>query len=317
MSRSFRPLAVALVLLMLAPAFTVALPAPTLPTQEPAKEQPYVKTDADFAAQASLDAQANPAERSRDAALPDDGGAQAPQGLPDEEKAKEVLSEVLTKPFSDPGVATQGCSLGANPTTLSEGVSVSFSLSGVSGDNCEFNFVPNAAFSYVEYLLPPTTPSDYDLYARKGAPPTTTTYDCRPFAGGTTFEVCDTAITDTTTIYAMAGWFSGSGTASISAQSVNAGCSLGTGNVALTDGTATNGYIAGIGATSCMFVLTPNPAFPVARFSVGASPADWNLYVRKGSAPTTSVFDCSSANFGGNIAETCDIALSDSTSIFA
>jgi hypothetical protein len=55
------------------------------------------------------------------------------------------------------------------------------------------------------------TSGDVDLYVRLGAPPTTSTYDCRPYLGSTNPEACTTTITNLAggTVYVMArGWAS-------------------------------------------------------------------------------------------------------------
>jgi serine protease len=42
---------------------------------------------------------------------------------------------------------------------------------------------------------------DVDLYVRQGAEPTSSSYDCRPYEGGTTSEICDMPNTSVTTWY--------------------------------------------------------------------------------------------------------------------
>ena len=62
--------------------------------------------------------------------------------------------------------------------------------SGASGS--QVNYSMNVTASSVSFTLRPGTSSsgDADMYVRKGAPPTTLTYDCRPYLNGNT-ETCN------------------------------------------------------------------------------------------------------------------------------
>ncbi|BDX07299.1 hypothetical protein MACH26_28200 [Planctobacterium marinum] len=110
-------------------------------------------------------------------------------------------------------LTTNGCTGGgpapSEPTELTNGVTES-GLSGAASDELEYLInVPSGASDLVFNMSGGT--GDADLYVRFGAQPTTTTYDCRPYASGNT-EECSFAAPQTGTYYAtVIGYSSFSG----------------------------------------------------------------------------------------------------------
>jgi large repetitive protein len=238
----------------------------------------------------------------------------------DEKPALAALPAAPSRAASGALDTGQGCNLGTGTTALADGVTQTATLDNSVGANCQFSFAPNTAFTTARFTLPATTPADFDLYVRKGTPPTTTTYDCRPFLGGSSLEQCDIAITDATVIYANVTRFSGNGSFNLTATSFTPpppppSC-FNLGTIALSDNVAVT-YSANSTTLPCNFSFVPNPTFSIARFLMPATtPADFDLYVKKGSAPNTTSYDCRPF-LGGSSAEQCDIPLTDATTIFA
>lgn len=110
-------------------------------------------------------------------------------------------------------LTANGCTGGgpapSEPTELTNGASES-NLSGGASDELEYLInVPSGASNLVFDMSGGT--GDADLYVRFGAQPTTSTYDCRPYASGST-ESCSFAAPQTGTYYAtVIGYSSFSG----------------------------------------------------------------------------------------------------------
>jgi Zn-dependent metalloprotease len=126
---------------------------------------------------------------------------------------------------------------------------------------------------------------DADLYTNFGAVPTTSTYSCRPYASGNA-ETCTQA-------NPTAGdWF-----VMLNAYSTFSGVSLtgtysggGGGGTVLTNGVATAPYSATTGM-KCFTLSVPTGKTSLV-FNQAGGTGDADLYVRQGSAPTTSTYTC-------------------------
>lgn len=127
------------------------------------------------------------------------------------------VAGTATRDFSVRGDALNSCSLGLGVHTLTSGVAVAASLLNVAGANCKFAFDPDNAADFASFVLPATTPADFDLYVKKGSMPTTISYDCRPYLGGSSTETCDALIEDTQDYYAMVYRFSSGGAFTLTA----------------------------------------------------------------------------------------------------
>lgn len=201
-------------------------------------------------------------------------------------------------------LAPLGCSLGSGQTVLVDGVSVTGTLDATTGANCEFVYNPPLTHNGAKFTMAPAT-SDFDLYIKKGAVPTTSVYDCRPFSGGTTVETCLAAVADGTPIYVMVRRFSGSGDFTItgSATTIHPQCDAGNLPLATGESVAYSTPVA-LGA-ACYFQLTPGANDDIVRFVATPEGAAYGLYVKRGSVPTTSSYDCiASSSF---LVRTCEV----------
>ncbi|HEY8683696.1 MAG TPA: pre-peptidase C-terminal domain-containing protein [Rhodanobacter sp.] len=142
---------------------------------------------------------------------------------------------------------------------------------------------------------------DADLYTKFGSAPTLTSYDCRPYVTGNT-ESCTVAAPQAGTYYVMVNAY-----AAFSGLSVKAVWSTGGGgggNV-LQNGTPVTGLAATTGNAVNYTMVVPSGATNL-KFAISGGTGDADLYVKRGSAPTTSSYDCRPYVTGNT--ETCTIS---------
>ena len=143
---------------------------------------------------------------------------------------------------------------------------------------------------------------DADLYVRRGAQPTTSVYDCRPYVGGNT-ESCSFETPAAGVWHVMIrGYSAFSGTSIRATWDEDSGPEP----EPCTPGTSTTANLAGAtGSTKSYSIEVPACANNLTvKMSGGSGDAD--LYVRANSAPTTSTYDCRPYTGGNN--ETCDFS---------
>ncbi|HUR69439.1 MAG TPA: PPC domain-containing protein, partial [Candidatus Thermoplasmatota archaeon] len=216
-------------------------------------------------------------------------------------------------PVTGVGTSNAECSLGAAPTALANNVSQSASLTNVAGASCEFTFAPIAGSSTTKVTLPATTPADFDLYVKRGSAPTTSSYDCRPYLGGSSIENCEVA-NNAQTVYIMILRFSGSGAFTLTALGYTPPpppptCSLGSGTTSLSSGVSVSASLSSATGANCQFSYAASPAADLAHVVLSGLAADFDLYVKVGSPPTTTSYDCRPYS-GGLVNETCDVGTS-------
>jgi len=183
---------------------------------------------------------------------------------------------------------------------LSNGATVSnISVSG-STWSCTYTLAVPAGQSSLKFEMSGGT-GDGDMYVKFGAEPTSTSYDCRPYLGGNG-ETC------THTTPAAGTWY-----VKIYGYSAASGISLkGTygsgGGSSLTNGVATAAYSGASGAWTCWTLNVPSGKTSVVFNQTGlsGSTGDADLYVRYGSAPTTTSYNCR-PYLSGNT-ESCSIS---------
>ncbi|QSQ22000.1 M4 family metallopeptidase [Pyxidicoccus parkwayensis] len=140
---------------------------------------------------------------------------------------------------------------------------------------------------------------DVDLYVRFGAAPDSSTYDCRPYASGNA-ETCTITNIQAGTYYVMLNAYSTySGVTLLGAYTTGGG-----GGTVLTRGVPVTGLSGASGSVSANYTLAV-PANTAATISISGGTGDADLYVRFGSAPTTTTYDCRPYKSGN--AESCTI----------
>ncbi|MFN7723922.1 MAG: endonuclease [Rubrivivax sp.] len=185
-------------------------------------------------------------------------------------------------------------------TALTRGVAVT-GLSGAASSTKDFSLVVPAGATALSFKLSGGT-GDADLYMRRAAVPTTSTYDCRS-NGASNAETCSVATPTAATYYVrLVGYAAYSG-ASLVATYTPAGTS--TAPVVLQNNVALGSQGAAQGAWLRYTIDVPTGATNLVVTSSGGSGAA-DLYVRAGSEPTTGTYDCRPFVNGNN--ETCSFA---------
>jgi secreted trypsin-like serine protease len=181
---------------------------------------------------------------------------------------------------------------GGTPEVLQNGVAKT-GLSATQGTSKQFTMEVPAGATNLSFQISGGT-GDADLYVRRGSAPTDTAFDCRPFLGGNS-ETCSFAAPAAGTYFVT-----------VKAFSTFSGVTL------LGRFTAASGFpgvelqqsnLSGAQGQFLNFQLNvPSGAAKVV-FQISGGTGDADLYVRRGSAPTTSTFDC--RPFLSGNAETC------------
>jgi xanthomonalisin len=128
---------------------------------------------------------------------------------------------------------------------------------------------------------------DADLYTRFGSAPTLTSYDCRPYVSGNA-ESCTVAAPQAGTYYVMVNAYAAFSGLSVKATWTAGG---GSGGTVLQNGTPVTGLHATTNNAVNYTMVVPSGAHNL-KFSIAGGTGDADLYVKRGSAPTTSSYDC-------------------------
>jgi serine protease len=187
----------------------------------------------------------------------------------------------------------------SSSNSLTNGVAAT-GLSGAASEELNYTFEVPAGATGVSVNMSGGT-GDADLYVRLGSAPTTTSYDCRPYKSGNN-ESC--SLTGTGTYHVM-----------VKGYSSFTGISL-TGSY--TDGGSTPPPPAGetatvsnisVGSRAWKYYTVTVPAgMSTLDISISGGSGDADLYVRKGSNPTKTTYDCRPYKSGNN--EACNITAS-------
>ncbi|HET6804031.1 MAG TPA: M4 family metallopeptidase [Frateuria sp.] len=192
---------------------------------------------------------------------------------------------------------------GGGTTALSNGVPVS-GVSGASGADNNFSIqVPAGASNLVMSISGGS--GDADLYTKFGSMPTTSSYDCRPYLTGNN-ESCTVSAPQAGTYYIKVHGYS-----SYSSVTVKASYSTGGGGGGGT--TSVNLPTVSTGNWSATYTETVQ-AGHTAKFAISGGTGDADLYVRAGSAPTTSAYSCRPYLTGNN--ESCTFTPSTTTTYY-
>lgn len=171
-------------------------------------------------------------------------------------------------------------------------------LSGGQGSELRFTLdVPAGAEDLVFQISGGS--GDADLYVRRGAEPTTATYDCRPYLNGNN-ESCSFASPQAGTWHVMVRGYT-----SFSNVTLVGSFEVPSSNSELENGQAVTGLSGQTGSEVFFTLEVPSGASDLV-FQMSGGSGDADLYVRRGSAPTTASYDCRPYLNGNN--ETCSFA---------
>jgi Zn-dependent metalloprotease len=187
---------------------------------------------------------------------------------------------------------------GGGGTELTNGVPKT-GLSGAASSTQTFTLQVPAGATGLKFVTSGGT-GDADMYVKFGSAPTTTSYDCRPYTSGNN-ETCNIATAQAGTYYVMIRGYSAYSGLSLTGSYTPPG----TGGNVLTNGVPKTG-ISGAASSTQTFTLQVPAGATNLKFVTSGGTGDADLYVKFGSAPTTSSFDCRS--WGSSNAETCTIS---------
>ncbi len=198
----------------------------------------------------------------------------------------------------DATAAVAALDSGSNPpggdNILENGVAET-GLSGATGSETRYTISVPAGATDLSFVMSGGS-GDADLYVRFGAAPTTGTYDCRPWLNGNN-ETCTISNVQAGTYHVMIRGYSSFSGVSVVANYTEAS----TGPGAPKSGSASN--LSGAANEWVDFTWDVDPGRSNLTISISGGSGDADLYVRRGSQPTTSAYDCRPYRGGNN--ETC------------
>ncbi len=167
-------------------------------------------------------------------------------------------------------------------------------LSGSTGAELRFTLEVPAGASNLSFQISGGS-GDADLYVRFGSPPTTSSYDCRPYLSGNN-ETCSFSSPSTGTYHVM-----------VRAYSTFSGVSLvGSYTAPGAGGTYSLNNISASTGNWVRDTITIPSGMASLEVSIAGGTGDADLYLRFGAEPTTSAYDCRPYRWGNN--ETCTIS---------
>lgn len=202
-------------------------------------------------------------------------------------------------------LSTNGCD-GAGggeepPVTneLSNGQTIT-GLAATTGDALYYTLEVPAGASDLSFNINGGS-GDADLYVRFGAQPTTSNYDCRPYRTGNT-ETCSISNVQAGTYHVMVSAYSSFSNLNLTGSFTEASSGGG-------DSASATDLSGATGSWTHYYVDLP-AGMTALNVTMSGGSGDADLYVRKGTQPTTSSYDCRPYRSGNN--ENCSIENPDS-----
>ncbi|HSX59250.1 MAG TPA: PKD domain-containing protein [Tahibacter sp.] len=173
-------------------------------------------------------------------------------------------------------------------------------LSIATGGALSFTLAVPAGATGLKFVTSGGT-GDADIYVKFGTPASRTVYDCKS-ESSTNAESCTIATAQAGTYYVYVYGYSAVSNLSLTGSYTPAGG--GGGGNALTNGVPKTG-LAGASGTTQTFTLAVPAGATNLKFVTSGGTGDADMYVKFGSAPTTSSYTCKSDGYSN--AETCTI----------
>lgn len=189
---------------------------------------------------------------------------------------------------------------GGGSNVLQNGVAVT-GLSGSTGDTVLYTMSVPAGASNLSFQIAGGS-GDADLYVRFGSAPTTSTYDCRPYLSGNN-ETCDISSAQAGTYYVMVRAYSTYSGVSLTGSYTTGGSGCTPSGTTLCNGSSVSGLSANRNSWTSTYTLVVPAGASNLTFQIAGGSGDADMYVRLGSAPTTSSYNCRPYLNGNN--ETC------------
>ena len=189
---------------------------------------------------------------------------------------------------------------GGGPIALTKGVAVT-NLSAALNGYVYYKLDVPAGATNLTFTTSGGT-GDADMYVKFGSAPTDSVYDCRPFVGGNA-ETCSFAAPSAGTYYVTLKAFSAFSGVSLVGDYTAGGGGGTCGGSVLCNGVAVSLPSTALNTWSPIYTINVPAGKTSVVFNLSGGTGDADLYVRRGSAPTTASYDCR-PYLGGNT-ETC------------
>ncbi len=190
---------------------------------------------------------------------------------------------------------------GGGGNVLQNGVAVT-GLAAAKGGQLVYTMVVPAGASGLKFITSGGS-GDGDLYVKFGSAPTTSSYDCRSWASGNA-ETCNISSAQAGTYYVMINAYSAfSGMSLTGSYSTGGGGSCTPSGTVLCAGSTVNSLAASTGNWTSVYTLVVPAGASNLSISIAGGSGDADLYVRLGSAPTTTSYTCRPYKSGNS--ETC------------
>lgn len=212
--------------------------------------------------------------------------------------------------------AVEGCpGLGGAIIPLAAELAVAGGLTDDVGAACRFSFAPDPDEATVRISVAVTSASGTEsLLVRRGAEPTATSFDCSATATASSPAVCDLENLGDQ-IFVRLRRTTLASSFSITALAFSP-CSLGGGDTVLGLGLPQVGALTDADGGACRFKVDVPSSSDGVQVDLAPSSGDFDLYLKKGSRPTTASFDCKSSTLGAGLAESC-LSVFDAGTYFA
>lgn len=197
-----------------------------------------------------------------------------------------------------PGCPSGGGGGGGSTSALENGVAKT-GLSGATGSMTYYTIAIPAGATNLSVAMSGGT-GDADLYVRFGSQPTTSTYDCRPYKNGNA-ETCSFASPSAGTYHVAVRAYSAYSGVSLVATWTAPGGGGGGSSCTLTTSSASN--LSGAQNSTANYTVAVPSSCGNLTVAMSGGTGDADLYVKFGSAPTTSSYNCRPYKSGNN--ETC------------
>ncbi|MGN6514089.1 MAG: pre-peptidase C-terminal domain-containing protein, partial [Lysobacteraceae bacterium] len=209
--------------------------------------------------------------------------------------------------FSAVGVSTSSCGGGgggggggSTGGTLTKGQTVT-GISASTGSDVVYTLQVPSGSSNLVFTMSGGT-GDADMYVKFGSTPTDSSYDCRPYKSGNS-ESCSFASPSAGTYYVRLKAYSSFSGVSLKGDYSTGGGGGSCGGTVLCSGQAVSLPSVSRGGVSSTYTLVVPSGSTSAVISISGGSGDADLYVKLGSAPTSSSYSCRPYLTGNN--ETC------------
>ncbi|TQV87751.1 pre-peptidase C-terminal domain-containing protein [Aliikangiella coralliicola] len=186
-------------------------------------------------------------------------------------------------------------------TELVNGTGVS--VSGAQGSNKYYTLTVPAGATNLKFVTSGGS-GDLDMYVKFGSQPTSSSYDCRPYQNGNN-ETCTISNIQAGTYHVMLNGYSAySGATLTGSYDGDTPPPPPPGDSELTNGQSVN--VSGAQGSNTYYTLQVPSGATNLKFVTSGGTGDLDLFVKFGSKPTASSYDCRPYQNGNN--ETCTIS---------